>query len=485
MPFRSHYPVGYMGKVFKGVAHAYRAHAGYKRKGSMSLPSNYNPKRIKKSNIKPRTVNTMQRNHRAVRKTTGRKKVRSIVHRKRGVKVGAKFRKKVKKVLAGTLHNGTMYSTRQGTIGIVTRNDPTTNEFRVQDQGGYSGSIVTTKIPDESSSNARVWFSQPLSANDGFIAGDDLQFFTPMKILDAASVLWNQKTGARDYTLQTRNLNTRHNLTTGSLVVGTKTDMDITGLKIVVHNAYVKMTLKNSSQRALLIEVYKCVPTAKNPLDLPLGTFIDAVGKELDSTNSGIVSAVGVGSMTAQSVLVNYPGCEPNHFAAFRSEWKYEKVKIKIAPGEVTSLFFQGPKDYTLDFDKLNKGDVPVQHLASKQTTMAVMMSVLPDLVFSTAGTSGVDGQSGRFVQNIALQNLVGDPISVEWTEVYSLRMPDIVGFQNGPASDAGNMYTLNKRVPRRAYNNFVFQHAGDTNATYDAFDEENPGDLIAGSRFN
>lgn len=455
-----------------------------KYQSSSSSGSSQSRKKPKKAAAfrRPKTINTMQSNQRSVRKTTGRNQVRSIQHSKKAVKVTPRFRKKVKKVIAGTLHHGTYFSTRQGTIGFNTTNSATSSEFRVAAQGGYTNNVISTKLNDECSANSRIWFGGAQTGNDSFTTGDEWQFFSPLKLIDAASVLWNQKTANRDYTVQTGNLTTTHNGTTGSLVNGTAAAPEIDGLKIQVRNAYVKMTMKNNSQRALLVEVYKCVPTSKNPLALALSTFADAIDREVDGTNTGLCSVVGVGSEVPKSALMNMPGVEPNQFVSFRNEWKYEKVKIKIMPGETTSLFFQGPKDYMLDYDKLNKGNANVQGLALKQTTMNVMMSVTPDLTFATAAPIG---ETGRWIQNQALVGLIGDMISLEWSEVYSLIMPDIVGFQNGPAADAGNMYTLNKRLNRRAYANFVSQHDGTTDPTYEAYDVENPGDIIAAGRPN
>lgn len=432
-------------------------------------------------NATPRTVNTMGFQH-VQRKVSGRKNARSIVHRKRNLKITPRFRKKVKKVIAGTLHHGTYMAVRQGSIGIITADHASTTELRVANQGGYVSNIIGTKVLDEASCNSRVWFGAAMSGNDGFTTGDEWQFFSPLKLLDAASVLWNQKTASRDYTGQSGNLNTVHNGTTGVEVVGTAAAPEIQGLKIHVSNAYVKMTMKNNSQRHMLVEVYKCVPKTIAPLALALSTFAAAIDRAVDGTNTSICSVVSVGSVDSVSALLNMPGVEPNQFPSFNTEWKYEKVKIKIAPGETTSLFFQGPKDYILDYDKVNKGNENIQGLAYKHTTMNVMMSVTPDLQFSTATPSGA---SGRWFQNIALHSLIGDVISLEMTEVYNLKMPEIIGFQNGPATDAGErMYTLNKRLNRRAYANFVSQHTSGADPVYTGFDVENPADGTTDNRF-
>lgn len=436
------------------------------------------------SNIRRNIPNVIrQQADKSSRKTKGRKKVKSIVHRKKRVKVSRVLRKKIKKVIAGTDHYGTYMATRQGTVGVITTGNSDT-DYVTQNQGGYIPSIIATKLPRDLQSNTRFWFGGGLSGNNDFANGNEYQFFTPLKFLDAASILWNQKTAAEDYTIQTGNLNTVHNQTTGSLVTGTVSQMEIVGLKINIKNAYVKQVLKNNSQRSMGIEIYKCVPKTRNPLETPLATFVDSCDREVDGTNSALYSIVG-GLSLARDNAVAMPGIEPNAFKAFNSEWKYEKVTIKLAPGETTTLFHQGPKQYLLDYDKLNKGVQNVQHLAFKQTTMQLMIAITPDLAFGTANVTPNLGATGRFIANVTALNTISLPISIETTEVIKLSMPDIVGFQNGPATDAGNMYTLNKRIERKAYANFGALHVTESNAGYTAFEEENPVTGIVSSRFS
>lgn len=421
-----------------------------------------------------------QQANRSTRKTKGKKKVKSIVHKRKSVYVSPKLRKKIKKVIDGSGHKGTYHTVRQGSIGFAVRTTgQTTVEYRVGAAGGYANQTLVTKLPDVLGTNTRCWWAGAYISFDGLDTGNDFQFFTPMKYIDAASILWNQKVAANDYTTQTGNLNTVHNETTGAVVVGSSTDMNIKGLKIHIKNSYVKWIVKNNNQRAMTINMYKCVPKVKFPTTTALQTFVDSCEAEGDATNSALVSIVGP-LTTAQDDLVCMPGIEPSSFPSFNAQWKYEKVKIRLGPGETTTLFCQGPKNYTLDFDKLHDGTADSAHLMFKQTSMNVMFSIIPDLEYATA-TVPTTGSTGRWIQNLTATNSLVLPVSIQYEEVFNLMMPDIVGFQTGGDAIGGEMATLNKRLNRRAYGNFVDVHTAAANPTYSSFQEENPAAGITG----
>lgn len=458
----------YMKQAYRGAGTAYAAYQAHRGYGSKTMHKRASGSRFQQRNPVKKQAG------RSSRTTTGKKKTKSILHRKKKVYVSNKLRAKIKKVITALEVKGTYRALRQGSIGVQTTQAGTTDYITV-DQGGYPSQLGSVKLPDVLGTNSRWLWATPYTSFVDTDDGHDLQFFTPMKIIDAASVLWNQKRIDGDYSLQAGNLNSVRVKSTGVPVTGSETNMNIAGLKIHVINSYVRMTMKNSTQRSMTVDVYKCVPTTKFPVNLPMGAYLDAIQEEHDGANTAKVASEGVLSLDIDQLFVN-PQSEPNQYPSFRSQWKYTKVAIKIAPGETTTINFQGPKDYTVDYDKLKFGELDKSHLAFKQTTMAVMMSVKPDLCFATAEVA-FPGQSGRWIQNQTAHNKLIDPISLEWEEVYYLGMPEITGFQNRLASTA--QQSLNNRIPRRAYGNFVDSHTNNTNPVYVAYDEENPGDEI------
>lgn len=451
-----------------------KVYKAYSRKRGSSPPRHSAKSRRRTANNQSTDFNVIrQQAGKSTRKIYGSKKTKGIVHRKRSVKVSRQLRKKIKKVMAGAEIKGTFTNTRQGTIGFAATSAAAIEYRQITRAGGYPFSVVSLKLPKVSGANVRFLWSQPYGPKDAFDLGDDWQFFTPMKILDAASVLWNQKTINQDYTNQVGNLNTRRSFTTGTPIIGTPADPGINGLKIHVMNAYVTMTIKNNTQRSMNIVVYKCVPTTKFPDVLALEAFHDAAQEEVDATNTGLCAIQGPLASDIDNIMIT-PGIEPNEFKSFRSSWKYTKVKINLSAGETTTCNFQGPKNYVLDYDKLKQGDQDVSGFAYKQTTMNLIMSVSPDLEFGTNTDNAFNQVTGRWWQTELAAGGITNPISIEWKETFRLACPDIVGFQSGPAGIGGNKQTLNLRIPRRAYGNFCDVSDNSVAPTYTAHNEDN-----------
>lgn len=432
---------------------------------------------------------------RASKRVKGHKNISSIVHRKRNVKVSKQLRKKVQKVIDGGAFKGTYHTSRFGTIGITTSGTATVNLGLVDEletMGGYTQQLAFQRHQLDVDGNTRFWFAHALQSTNtsgtaGLVQGSEWQFFSPLKIVDAASVLWNGKRPNENYASQVGNLNTVHVEATGSPVVGTNTNPQIKGLKIHIDNSYVKFTIKNNSQRAMSICVYNCVPKVKFPIATALQAFQQAVIREADGSNSAFMSAVTVNHSTTEQeqALFANPAVEPNMFKSFSTSYKYEKVIIKIAPGETCTHSVQGPKSYTLDYAKLYNSGVNEQGKAYKGTTMFCMMSIIPDMAFMTAGINTANqGTTGRYVASTSAIDSIADPVSIQWEEVYRLSIPEVVGFrtQNGTA---GTMQVLNKKLPRRAFGNFTKLGNVDANPVHTDFDEENPGIGIVSNKFN
>lgn len=431
-------------------------------------------------------------------KRKGSKNTRSIVHRKKRVRVSKPLRAKIKKVIAGTAIKGSYYTTRFGTIGITTNgNGGTTNIItKTEAMGGYTGQTAYQQRNKDVDGNARFWFAHALQSTDTGASdaekleqGSEWQFFTLLKIIDAASVLWNTKDADRNYGIQIGNLNTVHTSATGVPVVGTVANPAIKGLKIHVQNAYVKFKIKNNSQRSMQICVYNVVPKIRFPLTTALEGFLTAVATEADGANSAYVSSVNdqFTNFQQNASLFANPLCEPNMFPSFNRAFKYEKITIKIAPGETCEHSVQGPKNFDLDFSKLYNAGIDESERAYSKTSMFVMMSVQPDLAYAetNVSTATTGGRSGYYVPGFAAKNTVADPISIHWDEVYHLAMPEIVGFTTA-AGFAGTEQILNQRIRRRAFGNFTSVNLDtDTNPGYTAFEEENPVTGIASGVFN
>ncbi len=482
---------GITNQIYNALATLQR---GTKRKNGFQ-DQNANRKKAKTAPKKPRrgartNINVMA--GKASIKVKGRKKIRSIVHRKKAVKVSRPLRKKIQKVIDGELAKGTYTTTRFGTIGITNSNEATISTIIEidKDMGGYPDSFAFQKQQKNSPGYNRWWFAQPIqkvgvTTAFGLIQGSEWQFFTPLKVIDAASVLWNRKAITVDYAIQTDNFNTVVVAATGAPVAGgTASDPGIKGFKVLIDNSYVKFTMKNNSQRTLKISVYNCVPKIKFPNQLPLDSLQDGIIEETDGANTSYFGAHTTGFTSlqqAQALLVN-PQFEPSMCKSFAASWKYEKKVIRIDPGETITHSIQGPKGYLLDYRKLWDGGLDQGGLAYKQTSCCVMMSFEVDMVYSTAGVgSDTQGITGHYAQTQDAINSLVEPLSIQWDEVYRLSIPDVTGFSKSAIGDtAGDAQVLNLRIPRRAFGNFTNTASDTVNPTYIQYDEENPGLAIS-----
>ncbi len=457
--------------------------SSYSNKRHKGTPPTLANKQGKRKSIRGRSNLNMLATRASV-KTKGSKKVKGIVHRKKSVHVSKPLRKKIQKVIDGNAYKGTYHTTRFGTIGITTTGNSGIGNIEdiTVKMGGYPAEFAFSKQNKDCNSYNRWWFGQPLqfagaTSTASLTVGSEWQFFSPLKIVDAASVLWNSKTIKADYSDQTRNMNTVHQEANGAPVVGTNLSPQLKGLKIHVDNSYVKFIMKNSSQRSMKVCVYNCVPSIKFPAQLPLGTFQTALVTETDGANSAYMDATNpgfTGINDAEGLFYN-PQFEPNMMKSFRSTWKYEKKTIRLGPGESVTHSVQGPRGYILDYNKLYNAGGDNQGQAYKGTTMCVMMSVEPDLVYVTSGVVGdTQGVTGHFTAAVSAANTVANPISIQWDEVYRLSIPEIAGFtqQTGVIGDPQN---LNLRLPRRAFGNFCVTTTGTADPDHTDYDKENP----------
>lgn len=494
---RTHYP-GSFARSFHTIANAFVAQRqtdmANKRRRSVSSPFITQKKRkvvVPSKSRKARSNNISALAGKVSKKSTGRSKVKSIVHRKKRVKVSKSLRAKVKKVIQGGAFKGTYHTTRFGTIGFTTTgNGGVANiEDITASMGGYTNQLAFQKINKDPSGYFRVFWAQPLTATEPptLAAGSEWQFFTPLKIVDAASVLWNDKTIAENYGIQTGNFNTVHVESSGAAIDGiTVSNPQLKGLKIHVDNSYVKFILKNNSQRICMVTIYNCVPKNKFPDATALQSFKNALLVEADGANSAYLAATSIGHTTfeQEQALFSNPAFSPNMCKAFTASWKYEKVRIRIAPGETCTHSVQGPRGYELDYRKLYDAGVNQQGFAYKGTTMQVFMSMETDMVYTTANVEGGNGTSGHYITGISATSSLVDPISIQWDEVYKLSIPDIAGFKTANGV-GGTMQVLNKHLPRMAFGNFSRVSSNVTDPVYTTYDEENVAAPIVASSTN
>lgn len=162
------------------------------------------------------------------------------------------------------------------------------------------------------------------------VAGSEALFFSPAKIVDAASVLWNSKTPAYNHTLTTNNL-------------------ALADLKILVIKSKVTYTMRNNSQWWVHIDFYEAsykentatsAFTTWNSLVATQGTAKDYISNLQTATNAA-----------------NLIGCEPGLVNGISKHCTFKKRRIRLAPGQFKTISIKGPSNTWYDYNKFFAAD--------------------------------------------------------------------------------------------------------------------------------
>lgn len=186
---------------------------------------------------------------------------------------------------------------------------------------------------------------------------EPLEFFSPLRLLDAASILFNAKGMSPTFNNQTGNLPD--------------------GGKISIQNAYVEFTFKSTSSHVINLEIYEC--TAKVSQNIGFQPFI---------VNSYTTWDSGYTNFAGSSIIT------PAMLGTSAKDWvelyKYFNVKahhIKLLPGESSTLFIQGPKSKIIDLTKYQDNSI-LQYFA-KGLTKGLYIRVINDPTVSATLGNG------------------------------------------------------------------------------------------------
>lgn len=434
-------------------------------------------KKMVKTTFGGSTVNALA--NRASMKRKGSENIK--VNRKKEVKVSKTLRKKIGEVIKEKGIYGEYHKSFMGTIGVFQASTASPT-FTI-------GDVANTKCwiapdPNQNSSNNYTHWFNPINfgpdatAAGSYTNGKQFVFFTPLKFLDAASIIWNQKSmSLNSHNTKTGNITTRFNDADGAIFQ----DRSPT-LKLDIKNSYVSFEIKNNSQRAVKISIKHLTPKIKGLSSDPLTSYLNSL--DADRSYEGPVKFdTGDLNTVATNPLVSW-----NAVPSFASNWKYETVVIDIKPGETCSHTLKGPRNYTLDYSKLNVNGTDYTGAFWKGTVCAVM-SVIPDMQVANTTVAGPPvapglnyNETGRFYDE-QTSNYLKDPISVSVVEHYKLHMPEPTGFLR-PTTAAGAVpstpITLGFRKPKKVWGNYASVNPAST-SRYSGYDEEMAATEIPG----
>lgn len=428
---------------------------------------------LPKTNMKRKSAGAP--NALAGRATMKRRGSKLIKPRKvKKVRVPKRLKKQIKQVLTAKMIYGSYKVCKMGTIGIASLGS-TNPVDPVKDVLGMTAQLMSyhPKSSAGTTYNRSLWFcplSQITSADPAtpgnYATGSPWVFFHPLKYLDAASILWNNKAIAADWGGRTGNIETRVNTSTGA---GSSSKTD--GVKLNVVNSFVQFELKNNSKRSVTIVAYHIKSKNKLQRQTAITAWLDAFTE--DSTTNGPMKYI------ASSGGLTDPLMGPGDSVAFNQNYKYETVKIIIKPGETCTHSLKGLRNAVIDYGKMYQDNLDLEDYITKDCVQ-VVFAVIPDMQVVTSSSAS----TGAFIYAPdATGNVLADPISIKWTEYYKLKCPETAGFIQKAVS-AGSGQPLNLKRFCKAFANFATYNVTEPVA-YTGADEEQPAtDQAAGIRY-
>ncbi|QGH72656.1 MAG: putative capsid protein [CRESS virus sp. ctczB4] len=405
-----------------------------------------------------------------------------VSSRTKKVRVSKSLREKVQKVIKGSMPQGVYRFCHQGFIGLKLT-DSTASVENVMTSGDDIGGTVEVSRGVPALLNSKQWyygyctFQNTATTVQFFQPAGLFEYFTPTKILNAASVLFNRKAmPAEGDVLNTNNMLVSTN--------NTGTSQRPQKYKLHINNAYVNLSFKNCAARVMIVDFYVCTLKQKTLVPAGLQFITEAIVTDAETITGG---SSGMPVYKARDTVdreeqINYSLTslmfDPAMSPTFRARFKYEKITMTIQPGETLTKMIQGPRNYDLDYSKIvnTNAGAPDSNLLYKPTTVVCFASVRPDAQYLIGGINDNATLGGSASVIKGQLNVIACPISIQQEQVYSLSMPDVTGFQYQAIQTVGEPQVLNSRFNQtRIYLNDRRIAAGQGTTSYAAVNEENP----------
>lgn len=249
------------------------------------------------------------------------------------------------------------------------------------------------------------------------VTNDDLAFFTPARVLDAASILFNSKAPALDYT-----------------TAGNFTLPAAGGGKIHVKNQWVRETLLNNSQHTYHVIRYECMPKNQTSSQ-PVTAWIQAI--DADTTN--------VKNLGSNSVEVLFT--RPSQCSSWMREYAYKATEFEMDPGERKTFTTIGPKK---TYNYAEQFELNVLSPYKKGESVLVFYIWYPDIQATSTGMPGRHAPINAIGDN-------GFTLLHEIYRGYDIEMPDVA-----LETAAKNVYRHFRSYAVKTGDDQVVDHEGD-----------------------
>jgi len=315
------------------------------------------------------------------------------------VKVSKKLKAKIRKVITGDAIKG---KTQEVSYGVLRWTD--SEDFKQQ-------------IVDITSYNNLITYEEPMFSN--------------LKILDAASVLWNEKA-------QTANK---------QLVTG---NFDNQKLKVKIISSSVEYIFRNNTQRELSMSLLEISPASAQVQGSPFISWPLMLSR-----------AAGTAGPNQNNILITEMHTHPAMLPEFRKLFNTKTAKVTIPPGGTHVHTVQGPTDKMCDFTKYWNGSSFQNYQSHCVWLFAIYY---PDLITTDLGGFG------RIINSAGATPDYG--IVYEAIDRYVLELPEQTGFIAPNPATPGSVQPLSQRSWSFAYK--TYPYVGEVGSAV-RIDDENP----------
>lgn len=283
-----------------------------------------------------------------VAKVTNRRSKKVSIRKPKKVRITRKFRAKVNKALEPSMCFGKYMETTTGQFGFgLTLGNQQSSDRFTPSQGNACGSVV----------------------------------FSPVQVLDVASVLFNGKTATKA---------TKATITGGNQTDFGNNTFDPRTVKVTVKNQYYSFVLRNNTKRTWIIQMYECSPKMKQSIiddGDGLTQWVNVLQNTVGNAQNVTQKNINLAGATANTLY-----SQPMDNPLFLKYWNIEKHDIVLDPGQTYDHFMQGPSG-VYDFAKFwkpdNDGAANIFFNIQPKFTRHVFFTARLDLVTSEEGNCG------------------------------------------------------------------------------------------------
>nr|WAE43117.1 MAG: capsid protein [Cressdnaviricota sp.] len=286
--------------------------------------------------------------------------------------------------------------------------------------------------------------------------GSDMNFFTIGKVLHAASVLFNGKADNPGPYITTGNLTTQFNNSNGALLPATAGT-----LKVDVKSSWVKFTIKNLSDRVMLLDMWELGPKIKFEARNALDALASVAANSTDGAT--LDSEIQYNTILGNRTTGLFQDGTVDPFKLYNRvglNWSGLHREFTLQPDETCIHFIKGPSG-VLDYAKMvsTTGSATGTNIPQvgmlKNWSTSVVIGVRADQAFETSAAN----LPGRFTYFVpATPGILTNVVAVEFEEVYNLEVPEIAGFVFPAAPAGGTQQALNFRKNKTVITNFISQ---------------------------